>query len=289
MSYRLRLDDPPADGVRAVAVERLASASQRLREDHADDPVSAVHGARKDLKKTRAALRLVRPCLSSGVYRHESTQLRDLGRSMSGIRNADVKLETIEAFADRFVGQLPKEQVTALERHIAAQTRDQIRAEHLAPRADVGGRACRGLATGGLQRPRALRGGQARVSPRPQGVRRRRAGSVGRTPARVAQARQGPVVPPAPATRHVAGPGQGRRRRMRPARRAAGRRSRPGDARRPAQRRPRRDHSARRGRRPDPRAHRHAARGAAGRGDHDRPPALMRRSPTRLHAASPAT
>jgi len=133
MSYRLRLDDPPADGVRAVAVERLARASQRLREDHADDPVSAVHGARKDLKKTRAALRLVRPCLSRGVYRHESTQLRDLGRSMSGIRNADVMLETIEALADRFVGQLPKEQFTALERHIAAQTRDQIRAEHLAP------------------------------------------------------------------------------------------------------------------------------------------------------------
>jgi CHAD domain-containing protein len=121
MSFRLRLDDPPGEAVRAVAVERLTRASQRVR----DDPVNAVHGARKDLKKTRAALRLVRPCLPRDVYRHENTRLRDIGRGMSGTRDADVMVATVDALAERFVGQLPKGQFTALKRRVAAQSRDE--------------------------------------------------------------------------------------------------------------------------------------------------------------------
>ena len=63
MSYRLDLAAPIPDALHATAVERLEKAAARLRDDHAADPVDAVHGARKDLKKARALLRLARPSM----------------------------------------------------------------------------------------------------------------------------------------------------------------------------------------------------------------------------------
>ena len=92
MSYRLDLTAPVPDTLRATAVERLERAAERLREDHGGDPVGAVHGARKDLKKARALLRLARPGMPAKDYRKENRRLRDLGRELSGGRDADVML-----------------------------------------------------------------------------------------------------------------------------------------------------------------------------------------------------
>jgi CHAD domain-containing protein len=125
MSYRLDLDAPVADELRAVAVERLERAARRLREEREDDPVEAVHGARKDLKKTRALLRLARPGLPRKAYRRENRALRDLGRAMSGGRDADVMVETSEALGERFGEEHPKRQFAALRRRLAARAQDE--------------------------------------------------------------------------------------------------------------------------------------------------------------------
>jgi len=54
----------------------------RLREAHRRNPTDAVHGVRKDPKKTRALLRLARPGLPDEVYRRENDALRDIGREL---------------------------------------------------------------------------------------------------------------------------------------------------------------------------------------------------------------
>jgi CHAD domain-containing protein len=133
MSYRLALDEPVPDALRAVAVERLERAVERLRVDHEEDPVAAVHGARKDLKKTRALLRLARPDLPRDVYRRENRVLRDIGRAMSGGRDADVMVETAEALSDRFGEQYPKRQFAALRRRLEANARSGRGAVDVAP------------------------------------------------------------------------------------------------------------------------------------------------------------
>src|SRR3954463_4871672 len=120
MSYRLDLDEPVPVALRDVATERLERAVRRLREEHTDDPVEAVHGARKDLKKARALLRLARPGMSRDAYRRENRTLRDIGRAMSGGRDADVMVETSDALADRF-GQ--SREFAALHRRLAAHAR----------------------------------------------------------------------------------------------------------------------------------------------------------------------
>jgi CHAD domain-containing protein len=120
MSYRLDLDEPIPGTLRDVAVERLERAARRLREEHSDDPVEAVHGARKDLKKARALLRLARPGMPRDAYRRENRALRDIGRAMSGGRDADVMVETSDALAERFGHG---RELAALRRRLAAHAR----------------------------------------------------------------------------------------------------------------------------------------------------------------------
>lgn len=106
MPYQLNLDEDVATAVRRCAAEQLQEALSLL-ERAGDDPVRAVHGARKNLKKTRSLLRLLRPLLDSGSYRRESGELRAAGQALSGTRDADVMHQTLQALATRHVGRLP--------------------------------------------------------------------------------------------------------------------------------------------------------------------------------------
>ena len=106
MAYRLSIADDVPSSVRACAREQLEGAIARL--EQADgDPIDAVHEARKHLKKTRALLRLVRPATGAGAYRRENAALRDAGLALSGARDADVLLETVDKLAAHAAGQLP--------------------------------------------------------------------------------------------------------------------------------------------------------------------------------------
>ena len=57
-----------------------------------------VHGARKALKRARAALRLLRPSLGSRVFKREDRALRDAGRKLSSVREAKSLIDAIELF-----------------------------------------------------------------------------------------------------------------------------------------------------------------------------------------------
>ena len=105
MSYRLKLTEPLGDEVRRVAHEQLANAVAGLRDDTADR-VTAVHGARKSIKKTRALVRLARPVLPAKARRNENAALRDAGRLLSGTRDADVLHATLDDLAEREVGRV---------------------------------------------------------------------------------------------------------------------------------------------------------------------------------------
>jgi CHAD domain-containing protein len=120
MAYRLSFDEPPSAGVRRVASEQLEQALGELEDGMTKDPVTAVHEARKSVKKTRALLRLVRSGLPGSSYRDENRALRDAGRSLSGARDADVMLETIDKLAERFSGQLPATAFQDLHDKVAA-------------------------------------------------------------------------------------------------------------------------------------------------------------------------
>src|SRR5262249_13657072 len=96
MAYRLSLDDLAAS-VKRVAREQLGGGADGLEDPQ--DPVEAVHDARKRLKKTRALLRLARPAMRPDAFQARNRELRDQGRALSGARDADALVETVDALA----------------------------------------------------------------------------------------------------------------------------------------------------------------------------------------------
>jgi CHAD domain-containing protein len=72
------------------------------------DPAASIHSARKDLKKLRSAIRLVRSELGEDLFRGENRRYRDAGRTLGQSRDAEVKIKTLEALQERFGDALPR-------------------------------------------------------------------------------------------------------------------------------------------------------------------------------------
>ena len=96
-AYSLELGEPVPNEIARIARGRIDDALDELSGATESSPEDAVHGARKDMKKLRALLRLVRGEIGEKVYRREMATFRDAGRELSGVRDADVMLATLES------------------------------------------------------------------------------------------------------------------------------------------------------------------------------------------------
>jgi CHAD domain-containing protein len=121
MSYRISVGGGPGDALRESIVEQVQRAAQRLESELQDDPVEAIHGARKSIKKARSALRLGRGALGRDVAAQENAALRDAAALLSAARDADVLLATLAALEPRVVGRVPETSVTSLREHFSQQ------------------------------------------------------------------------------------------------------------------------------------------------------------------------
>lgn len=107
-AYRLKSEESPSAGMRRIVSGRIDKAAELLADAQvAEDPTSSVHGTRKDLKKIRSALRLLRQELGDERYRAENSSYREAGRLLSHSRDAEVKVETLEDICERLHGTLP--------------------------------------------------------------------------------------------------------------------------------------------------------------------------------------
>jgi CHAD domain-containing protein len=113
----LKEGEPPPEGIRRIALGRADKAVEELGDQ--DDLADSIHSARKDLKKLRSVLRLVRAKLGNDLYRAENGRYRDAGRLLSRSRDAEVKVETLSALRERLGEDLPPDLadawLTALE------------------------------------------------------------------------------------------------------------------------------------------------------------------------------
>jgi CHAD domain-containing protein len=116
-AYRFAQGEALADGVVRVAEGRIDHAVDHLRGPDGGAPEEAVHEARKDTKKLRALLRLVRGELPGKVYRREANSFRDAGRQLAGVRDADVMLATLGALEPRLPADVAGDLRQALEAH----------------------------------------------------------------------------------------------------------------------------------------------------------------------------
>ena len=94
MSYELCCDESLGDGLRRICRKQVELALAIARgETETDD--TPVHETRKHLKKARAALRLVKKEIGRGLFKRQDHCLRDVGRLISDIRDAEVRLQTV--------------------------------------------------------------------------------------------------------------------------------------------------------------------------------------------------
>ncbi len=94
MSYELRKDELLGKGLRRICRKQIERAIAIAKGEKEPDD-TPVHETRKHLKKARAALRLVRKEIGRGLFRQHDRCLRDVGRLISEIRDAEVRLQTV--------------------------------------------------------------------------------------------------------------------------------------------------------------------------------------------------
>jgi CHAD domain-containing protein len=100
MAAALRRSESGTQSLRHIAREQIAKALETLDGKTLSD--DAVHSARKELKKARATLRLLRDALGDEVYKRENAALRDAARPLSEVRDAKVLLDTLDRVVRRY-------------------------------------------------------------------------------------------------------------------------------------------------------------------------------------------
>jgi CHAD domain-containing protein len=144
--YRLKAKEGAPEGLRRIARGRAEKALDQLESAEGAELGAAIHGARKDLKKLRAVLRMIRDELAKDLFKAENRRYRDAGRLLSGTRDAEVKLETLEALRSRFEDDLPDD-VSRWE-EILQRERDEMVDAAVGETVDRVGEAVRVIARG---------------------------------------------------------------------------------------------------------------------------------------------
>src|SRR5438046_6457008 len=99
MGFKLKLREPLPDGLKRVFCEQIESALKLCRHPAKERGVT-VHEVRKHLKKLRAALRLTVSEVGKSRHAREDRYVREIGRLVSDLRDAQVRLQTLIQLRD---------------------------------------------------------------------------------------------------------------------------------------------------------------------------------------------
>src|SRR5881392_306806 len=116
MGYCLKLREPLADGLKRIFCEEIDAAVGLCRHPAKQRGVT-VNEVRKHLKKLRAALRLTKNEVGKNRSASEDRCLREIGRLVSDLRDAHVRLQTLIQLRDDADQQFPRiEELLSMER-----------------------------------------------------------------------------------------------------------------------------------------------------------------------------
>jgi CHAD domain-containing protein len=124
MMSELQADKSALREVRRILVEWIASAVAVLNKKRVSD--ADIHNARKQLKKARAALRLLRASIGEIAYRCENAALRDAAHPLGAARDSRVLVAALDALIERHKSTLNPVKLDKLRR-ILRQEQTQSR------------------------------------------------------------------------------------------------------------------------------------------------------------------
>ncbi len=100
MGFRLKLREPLPEGLKRVLREQIDSALHACQNPAKQRGVT-VHEVRKHLKKLRAAMRLAIGEVGKNCHSKEDRCVRKIGRLVSDLRDAQVRLQTLIKLRDK--------------------------------------------------------------------------------------------------------------------------------------------------------------------------------------------
>src|ERR1700694_1508152 len=116
MSYKLQPDEKLSRGICRIARKQTRSILTHLEERSPKSHEKATHDARKTLKRVRALLRLVRSGLGGKIYRQENRSFRQVARSLSQRRDAEVLLQTLDKLGRQHHDKLARTSISKLKK-----------------------------------------------------------------------------------------------------------------------------------------------------------------------------
>jgi len=117
--FRLDRGEATTEGIRRIVCGQIDAAIDDLVVGAQKDPGEAVHSCRKRFKRVRATMRLVRDELGAEDYRRENAAFRDLGRRLSGARDSQVMVETLDGLCARYASGVPSGAFVRLRAELA--------------------------------------------------------------------------------------------------------------------------------------------------------------------------
>ena len=114
MSLKLKQKEDLTKQFQEIATTLLKDAQKTLVKQRNVRIGQRVHIARKKFKQIRGELRLIRYGLGEESYRQNNTILRDAGRPLSEVRDADVMIETLDQLVKYYKKQSRKVSVKKL-------------------------------------------------------------------------------------------------------------------------------------------------------------------------------
>ena len=114
MGFRLKLREPLPDGLKRVLAEQI-DAALHLCQHPAKQRGVTVHEVRKHLKKLRAAMRLAIGQVGKNCHAREDRYVRKIGRLVSDLRDAQVRLQTFIELRDQAAKALGEERFPRTE------------------------------------------------------------------------------------------------------------------------------------------------------------------------------
>ena len=96
MALHLKNGEKLGRGIQRIAKKEIEAVIEHLAQRRIQDEGRSLHEARKNLKKVRATLRLVREQLGERIYQQENQNFREAARALSPRRDAEVLVKTLD-------------------------------------------------------------------------------------------------------------------------------------------------------------------------------------------------
>lgn len=124
MAFHFKKRESPTTAVRRLSRERIGKALDYLWKC---DRLEAIHSVRKEIKKVRATLGLVRGKMRANAYRKCVKTLRAAAKRLQDPRDARVRPQALERLIVHFQNRLPARSFAAIEKVLSQNCRKEVR------------------------------------------------------------------------------------------------------------------------------------------------------------------